>query len=88
MKSSYARRYRRSPSSTRETAMFKKESQQEHTFFTAPAQSFFKPHAAIQRKCAHCEAEEKKVDRMSNAEEEKKVHKKEEDKNFSGRQRA
>jgi hypothetical protein len=80
MKLSYARRYRRSTSSTRENAIFKKDTQQEHAFFAAPSnQSFFKP-AAIQRKCAHCEAEDKQVNRQpAPKEEEKKVNKKGED---------
>lgn len=76
MKTTYSRRYRRSASSTRENAIFKKDAQHEHTFFAAPSnQSFFKPQTAIQRKCAHCEAEDKKVSRLSSTEEEKKLQK-------------
>jgi len=81
MKLSYTRRYRRNSASSREGRMFKKDAQQEHTFFAAPSsQPFFKPHASVQRKCAHCEAEEKNVKRMAVPEEEKKVQKKEEEK--------
>lgn len=84
MKLSSTRRYRGSPSRSRESAMSKKYNQHEHVFFAGPSQqSFFKPNIAIQRKCAHCEAEEKTVKRMAD-EEEKKVQKtedkKEEDK--------
>jgi hypothetical protein len=73
----YSRRYRRSASSARENAIFKKDSQHEHTFFAAPSnQSFFKPQATIQRKCAHCEAEDKQVNRQPGSkEEEKKIQK-------------
>lgn len=81
MKHTYARRYRRSSSTLRETQMFKKDAQQEATFFAAPSnQSFFKPHATIHRKCAHCEAEDKKVNRIGDHDEAKKVNKKEQDK--------
>jgi hypothetical protein len=82
MKLIYSRRYRRSPSQSREGRMFKKDMQQEQAFFSTPSnQSFFKPNAALQRKCAECEAEDKKMNRMSApGEEEKKMHKKEEDK--------
>ncbi len=74
MKLSSNRRYRRSISASRETAHAKKENQPEQTFFAAPAQqSFFKP--VISRKCAHCEAEEKTVQRMVGAKEEEKPHK-------------
>jgi flagellar biosynthesis GTPase FlhF len=74
MKSTYSRRYRRHPSRSREGTMFKKDSNQEQTFFSAPThESFFKPNVIIQRKCAECEAEDKKVNRMTTTEEEKKV---------------
>lgn len=86
MKQTYARRYRRSHSSARETAIFKKDSQQEHAFFSAPSkESFFKPNAAIERKCDHCEAEEKKVSRMG-GDEEKKIQKVEDKKEEVHRQ--
>jgi hypothetical protein len=77
MKSTYGRRYRRSASPSRESATPKKDSQQEQAFFAGPSeQSFFKPNIAIQRKCDHCEAEEKKAQRMAGPkEEEKKVQK-------------
>src|SRR5438094_958233 len=72
MKSTYSRRYRRNPSNRRESAMFKKDNQPEHTFFAAPShESFFKPKS-VQRKCAHCEAEDKQVKRMTDAKEEEK----------------
>ncbi len=79
MKTSVSRRYRRSPSQLREGRMFKKDMQQEQTFFGAPShESFFKPNGAIQRKCAHCEAEDKKAHRMAaDKEEEKKIQKNE-----------
>ncbi|MEO5889866.1 MAG: DUF4157 domain-containing protein [Ferruginibacter sp.] len=77
MKSTYARRYRRSPSTSRETSIHKRDNQQEHSFFSSPSRdSFFKPNLAIQRKCASCEGEEKKVNRLAGpAEEEKKIQK-------------
>ncbi|TDH27274.1 DUF4157 domain-containing protein [Segetibacter sp. 3557_3] len=79
MKTTYSRRYRRSRSSSMESAMFKKNNQQEQTFFSGPSnESFFKP---IMRKCDHCAAEEKKVQKMSDTkEEENKVQKQEEKK--------
>ena len=81
MKSTHSRRYRRGHSTSQKSLKFKKDQQQEHTFFAAPSnQSFFKPHTAIQRKCDHCEAEDKQVKRMNSPQEEKKVHKKEDDK--------
>src|SRR6185437_8040270 len=75
MKLLFPRRYHRSTSRSRKSAAFKKDGQHEHAFFAGPSeQSFFKPNIAIQRKCAHCEAEEKTVKRMA-ADEEKKVQK-------------
>ncbi len=76
MKSAYARRYRRSSSSTREAALRKKDPQPEPAFFHAPGtQSFFKP-APIYRKCAHCEGEEKGATRLNaSPQEEKKIRK-------------
>jgi hypothetical protein len=81
MKSTYSRRYRRNPSTKRDSGMFKKDSQ-EHAFFSGPAnEHFFKPNLTIQRKCAHCEAEDKSVKRMGdNKEDDKKVQKMEEKK--------
>ena len=77
MKLTYSRRYRRSSSRLRETAMQKKEGPQEQVFFSAPSErSFFKPSQTIQRKCAHCEAEEKNVQRAAfDKEDEKKIQK-------------
>jgi Domain of unknown function (DUF4157) len=82
MKPSYARRYRRHSSSSTEVKMLKKDARQEQVFFAAPShESFFKPNVAIQRKCDHCEAEEKKVNRISSEkEDEKKIQKTEEKK--------
>lgn len=78
MKLSSTRRYRRSTSRSRETGVFKKDNQPENMFFAVPSQqSFFKP--VINRKCAHCEAEDKQVKRAP-AEEEKKIQKVEEKK--------
>ena len=77
MKSTYSRRYRRSPSQSREGRMFKKDNLQEQTFFGTPVhENFFKPNVAIQRKCAHCETEDKKAHRTAGGnEEEKKLQK-------------
>jgi hypothetical protein len=64
----------------RESAMFKKENQQAHSFFGGTSLSFFKPLSSfasaqlIQTKCAECEKEDKKVNRKT--EEEEKVQKK------------
>jgi Domain of unknown function (DUF4157) len=88
MRPTYARRRTRR-SAGWEAATFKKENQQEQTFFgDAVHDSFFKPaiavpQAGIQRKCADCKKEEK-VQRMAGAKEEEKVQrapvKKEEEK--------
>jgi hypothetical protein len=86
MKLTYSRRYRRSSSRSRETAQQKKEGPQEQVFFAAPSErSFFKPNLSIQRKCAHCEVEEKNIKRAAfDKEDEKKIQrepeKKEEEK--------
>jgi hypothetical protein len=82
MKLAYSRRYRRSTSRTRETAVQKKEGPQEQLFFAAPSdRSFFKPSQTIQRKCAHCDAEDKNVQRAAfDKEDEKKIHREEEKK--------
>ena len=74
MKLSFTRRYRRSTSRLREGSNFKKDNQLEQTFFAAPSQqSFFKP--VLNRKCNHCEADEKTVRRMAENKEEEKLHK-------------
>ena len=75
MKHTYTRRYRRSTGRTKETAVHKKEGPQEQVFFGASAEhSFFKPSQMIQRKCAHCEAEDKSVQRAAfDKEDEKKI---------------
>lgn len=88
MRPTYARRRTRR-SAGWEAASFKKENQQEQTFFGDTLHNgFFKPavalpEAGIQRKCADCEKEEK-VQRMAGAKEEEKVQrapeKKEEEK--------
>jgi len=80
MKSAYSRRYRRSAAPTREAAIAKKDNQQEQPFFSpASSQSFFKPNAAIQRKCEKCEDGDKNVNRMTDKEE-KPIQKMEEKK--------
>jgi len=97
MKPAYVRRQRRRPATT-ETVSFKKENQQEHQFFgESTHEPFFKPAsvhvqaAAVQRKCAGCEAEDKlqrapekkeeeKVQRSADKKEEEKVMKKEDKK--------
>lgn len=88
MRPTYARRRTRR-SAGWEAASFKKDNQQEQTFFgDAVHDSFFKPAVAlpqanIQRKCADCEKEEK-VQRMAGPKEAEKVQrapeKKEEEK--------
>lgn len=81
MKPTYSRRYRRNVSPAREAVLAKKDNQQEQPFFSpASSQSFFKPNAAIQRKCEKCEAEDKNVKRMTEKEEEKPIQKMEEKK--------
>ena len=81
MKSVYSRRYRRSTAPSKETAIAKKDNQQEQPFFSpASPQSFFKPNAAIQRKCEKCEADDKNVKRMTEKEEEKPIQKMDEKK--------
>ncbi|QNF34705.1 DUF4157 domain-containing protein [Adhaeribacter swui] len=74
MKLTYARRYRRPVSRAWDSA--KKDHQPEPAFFAGPSPvSFFKPNSSIQRKCATCEAEDKKVSRQTDLKEEKKLQK-------------
>lgn len=78
MRPSFARRYRRNRNTSRsEGNFFKKESEQ--SFFDGPTASPFftaAPNLAnIQRKCDHCEQEEKQVDKKKD--EDKKVQRKE-----------
>ena len=81
---SSSRIYRRRSTSAKEGAEFKKDNKQEHAFFGASSnETFFKsanaiaPSQSIQRKCAECEKEDKKVHRMSDKkEDEKKLQKK------------
>ncbi len=81
MKSVYSRRYRSNAAPSKETAIAKKDNQQEQPFFSpASPQSFFKPSAAIQRKCEKCEADDKNVKRMTEKEEEKPIQKMDEKK--------
>jgi Domain of unknown function (DUF4157) len=86
MKPTQTRRFRRRSTPSRsEGTFFKKESQQEQSFFGETTHdSFFPPVAAptqnVQRKCAECEKEEKKVHRMENKKEEDKKLMREEDK--------
>ncbi len=61
MKRSFARRYRRHTTSSREGAVPKKETPGEQSFFGGPAaETFFQSAPVVQRKCDHCEQEEKK----------------------------
>ncbi len=80
MQSSHIRRYyRRRSTATREAATFKKDNQQEHSFFgESSREPFFKPANAfmpaqsVHRKCEKCEEEDKKVHRMTDKKEEDK----------------
>jgi hypothetical protein len=79
MKPSIYRRTRRRPAS-REAVTFKKDNQPEQQFFgEATHEPFFKPaaslqnNAAVQRKCADCEKEDKVQRSPEKKEEEKKV---------------
>ena len=83
--------YRRRSSTAKEGTILKKENQPEHSFFGEPShEPFFKPAGTIapaqslQRKCADCEKDEKKVHRMPEKKEKEKIHrvpeKKEEEK--------
>jgi len=89
MRPTYTRRRTRRPAS-REVATFKKDNQQEQSFFgDAGHEPFFKPSvpalqaATVQRKCTECEKEEK-VQRKPGEKEEEKIQrlpvKKEEEK--------
>jgi peptidoglycan hydrolase-like protein with peptidoglycan-binding domain len=75
MRTVYRRRSRRP--AHREVATFKKDNQQEQAFFgDAAHEPFFKPsitvpQAAVQRKCAECEGEEKAQRKAGDKEEEK-----------------
>ena len=83
--------YRRRSTTAKESAMFKKDNQQEHSFFGESShEAFFKPAniiapaQAVQRKCADCEKEDKQMHRAADKKEEEKLHrmgdKKEEEK--------
>jgi hypothetical protein len=75
-----ARLYRRKTSPSHEGSLFKKDTQQESTFFKDSVQhSFFQPSAvAVQRKCDQCEHEDKKVQRTEDEKgDEIKIQKKE-----------
>jgi hypothetical protein len=72
MKPTYIRRYHPRTSSSRDGVMFKKENNPEHSFFGDTFNtSFFQPSniftspQPIQRKCAGCEKEDKKVSRKT-----------------------
>ena len=76
---STSRIYRRRSTTSKEGAMFKKDNQPEHTFFgESSKETFFKPATvaapaqSIQRKCAECEKEDKKMQRMTDKKEEEK----------------
>ena len=80
MKPTLIRRVRnRSAPSRSEATIFKKESQ-ESFFGNAEQSAFFQPSVTVQRKCEHCEEEEKKVQRMEDKKEEEKIMKKEDQK--------
>ena len=71
--------YRRRSTTSKEGAMFKKDNQPEHAFFgESSKETFFKPATvaapaqSIQRKCADCEKEDKKMQRMTDKKEEEK----------------
>lgn len=70
MKSKFARRSRRSSASSIENSFFKRESKQEHVFFSNTP--FFHPAASIHRKCEKCEEDDQKSHRMTNEKEEKR----------------
>ena len=81
------RYYRRRSTSTKEGAQFKKDNQQDHSFFGESSHvPFFKPANSIaqaqsvQRKCADCEKEDKAHRMPEKKEEDKKVMKKEDKK--------
>lgn len=78
MKPTYIHRIRRKPASSKDSSLFRKEGQQENTFFgTAATESFFQPAPVLQRKCASCGNEENEVQRIADKkEEEKKVQRK------------
>jgi hypothetical protein len=82
MKSVFTDHNHHSPSIVRKAEAFKKGNQHDQTFFgDTTSESFFKPGVSIQRKCAHCEAEEKNLSRMAGPkEEEKKIQKQSEKK--------
>jgi hypothetical protein len=70
------RRQRRRVIPAHECKFFKRENGQEHCFFGDPEkEGFFKQdQPAVQRKCEHCETEEKEVHRAPEHKDEKEVH--------------
>jgi hypothetical protein len=85
MKPTIYRRVRRHPASS-EAATFNKENQQVQSFFGEPShEPFFKPTntfapaQSIQRKCAECEKEEKKVSRKTEEDDDKILMKRREE---------
>jgi hypothetical protein len=70
------RRQRRRVIPSHECKFFKRENGQEHCFFGDPQKEAFfqQDHPAVQRKCEHCEAEEKEVHRAADKKEDKEVH--------------
>ena len=76
MKSVFSDHHHHSPSTLQSASGFKKNSHDQTFFGDVTHESFFKPDVSIQRKCAHCEAEDKKAHRMtSEKKEEEKIHK-------------
>lgn len=79
MRPSFSCKFRRRHTSCNDGPVFKKDNQQEHAFFgNMPQAMFFKPAPVaargqtMQRKCAACEQEEKKVQRAEDKKEEEK----------------
>lgn len=76
MITSFSRRIRRR--STHETPVINKERNSDRAFFgNTIREAFFSPAAIVQRKCEECEKENKKMQRQTDKNEDKKITKKE-----------
>lgn len=76
MKPSIFRRNRRF--AKQKPAVQSKDSKQKQNFFAnAVGETFFQPAPVLQRKCEHCEEEDKKLNRVADKKEEEKLQKKE-----------
>src|SRR6185437_132737 len=76
----YRRRRRQAPAA-HDAKFFKKDNSQEQSFFGDPQKTAFFQNQHVQRKCEHCEQEEKEVHRTTDKkEEEKNVHRMEDKK--------